>query len=158
MKLFAKLDTYAGAQPIDHWAKRIATHTCYDRLRRQRVRPEFNFAELGLDEAEFLERALSGDPEPAGDAGREAASGLLERLFESLNPREQIAVRLLDIDQLSVQECCNQTGWSASKVKVTALRGRRKLKAALERLEAGRRGDLAAPVRRRGDPDPLSQR
>jgi RNA polymerase sigma-70 factor (ECF subfamily) len=136
MKVFAKLDRFSGKEPIAHWVSRIAVNTCFDRLRRQRVRPVMNFAELDLDEAEFLERALSESASAPSDASPEAAGELLEKLFASLNPREETVIRLLDLHEFSVQETCNQTGWGASKVKVTAMRARRKLKAALQRLES----------------------
>jgi len=38
MKVFTKIDQYAGAQPFPHWVSRIAMNTCYDRLRRHKVR------------------------------------------------------------------------------------------------------------------------
>jgi DNA-directed RNA polymerase specialized sigma24 family protein len=42
---------------------------------------------------------------------------------------------LLDLEQRSVQDVCNHTGWGASKVKVTAMRARRKLAEQMQRLE-----------------------
>mgnify|MGYP001818050041 CR=1 FL=1 len=136
MKLFAKMDSYAGKQPIAHWASRIAINTCYDRLRRQKVRPVQNFAELDLDEAEFLERALHGQEETStSPEATETATELLEKLLATLNPRERIVIRMLDLEEKTIQETCNLTGWGASKVKVTAHRARRKLRATLARLE-----------------------
>ena len=69
------------------------------------------------------------------DTSPESAGELIEKLLQSLNPREQMAIRLLDLEERSVQEVCDLTGWGASKVKVTAMRARRKLTKALERLE-----------------------
>jgi len=135
MKIFSKIENYAGKQPITHWASRIAVNTCYDRLRRQKVRPVHNFAELDLDESEFLDWALTGEPENSA-ADDEPAAELLEKLLATLNAREQMVIRLLDLDEMTIQETCNLTGWGASKVKVTAFRARRKLRQALERLEA----------------------
>ena len=135
MKTFAKIDQYAGKQPLSHWFSRIATNTCYDRLRRQKIRPVYNFAELDIDEAEFLERALTDESGPSETDG-ESAAELVEKLLSTLNPREQTVIRLLDLDENSVRETCNLTGWSASKVKVTAHRARRKLRQALMRIEA----------------------
>lgn len=44
-------------------------------------------------------------------------------------------IRLLDLEERSVQDVCNHTGWGASKVKVTAMRARRKLTEQMLRLE-----------------------
>ena len=56
-------------------------------------------------------------------------------MIATLAPREQIVIRLLDLEQQSVQDVCNHTGWGASKVKVTAMRARRKLAEQMQRLE-----------------------
>jgi len=36
MKVFAKLDDYAGAVPLEHWVSRIAVNTCINQLRAER--------------------------------------------------------------------------------------------------------------------------
>src|SRR5436190_18529720 len=63
MKMFARIDSYRGDQPFPHWVARIAVNTCYDRLRRQKSRPEVRFADLSEDESAFLESTFSGPPE-----------------------------------------------------------------------------------------------
>jgi RNA polymerase sigma-70 factor (ECF subfamily) len=60
---------------------------------------------------------------------------LLDRLIATLNPREQIVIRLLDLEQRSVENACELTGWGTSKVKVTAMRARRKLAEQMQRIE-----------------------
>ena len=137
MKMFSRLRQYSGKQPFEHWVSRIALNTCYDRLRRQRTRKVASFSELGAEEADFLDRALLGDrdqPLPR-EGGRDLALELLNKLFQSLKPREQMIVRMLDLEEKSVAEVCELTGWGASRVRVTAMRGRRKLSAALAHLE-----------------------
>ncbi len=136
MKMFARIETYRGEQPFPHWVSRIAVNTCYDRLRRQRVRPEIRFADLTKEEALFLEQT-SGHTlnEPA--ASDTDGSEVVEKLLATLNPTEQTVLRMLDLEQRSVQEIADLTGWGASKIKVTAMRARRKLNETLKRLESG---------------------
>ena len=133
MKMFSKLDQYRGPQPFHHWVCRIATNTCLDLLRRQKVRPEVRFSDLSEAEQYFLSAATH---EIADETARLPSEGreIVDKLLGSLKPNQQLVVRLLDIECQSVREICNQTGWSASKVKVTALRARRKLAEVLERL------------------------
>ena len=137
MKTFARIDSFRGDQPFPHWVARIAVNACYDRLRRQKVRPEVRFADLSEDEVAFLENSLSGpdgnEVEPAVREGSE----VVHKLLETLNPTEQMVLRLLDLEQKSVREITGLTGWGASKVKVTAMRARRKLNETLKRLEGG---------------------
>jgi RNA polymerase sigma-70 factor (ECF subfamily) len=135
MKIFAKLDRFRGDQPFPHWVARLAVNTCYDKLRQQRVRPEFRFADLSEDEAAFVESTLTAaSPEAAGAPGRDG-SEVVEKLLATLNPVEQMVLRMLDLEQKSVKEIVELTGWTASKIKVAAMRARRKLAETLKRLE-----------------------
>jgi len=44
-------------------------------------------------------------------------------------------VQWLYLEEKSVAEICDLTGWKASKIKVTAFRARQKLASAVQRLE-----------------------
>lgn len=135
MKIFLKIEQYSGPQPFDHWVSRIAVTTCYDWLRKRKARPLVSYSDLSEAERKIITRTLK--TEDAGQSGsrRELFSGLLDKLISSLKPREQIVIRLLDLEELSVKEVTELTGWGASKVKVTAMRARRKLADQLQRLE-----------------------
>lgn len=145
MKMFSKIDQFKNQQPFDHWVARIALNTCYDRLRHQRSRPLFSFSDLSVEQSEFLEATLSASSIPAANTSTsgELARELLQKLIATLKPREQIVIRLLDLEEHSVRETCELTGWGASKVKVTAMRARKKLTGALERLETSAAPPLA---------------
>ena len=143
MKVFTRIGQFDGRSPLENWVSRIALNTCYDRLRHQRTRSRvISYSDLDIEESAFLERAL-GEQRAAAEAdssaAHEPAAELIEKLLQSLAPREQIAIRLLDLEERSVREVCEITGWGASKVKVTAMRARRKLTTALERLERDHR-------------------
>ena len=75
-------------------------------------------------------------PRKFAEMGGELAKELLETLLATLTHNEQVVIRLLDLQEKSILETCELTGWGASKVKVTAMRARRKLKRALTRLES----------------------
>jgi len=137
MKVFSRLETWRGDQPFPHWVARITVNACYDRLRRQKTRPEVRFADLSEDEAAFLENTFTGS-EPAEAPRDTDGSEVVEKLLATLNATEQTVLRLLDMEQKSVQEICALTGWGASKIKVTAMRARRKLNETLKRLESSR--------------------
>lgn len=140
MKVFSRLETWRGEQPFPHWVARIAVNTCYDRLRRQKSRPEVRFADLNEEEAAFLESTFTGAGSGEGTAAPQDSDGteVVEKLLATLNATEQTVLRLLDMEQKSVQEITDLTGWGASKVKVTAMRARRKLNETLKRLESNR--------------------
>lgn len=134
IKIFAKLGQFAGRQPFEHWVSRIALNTCHDWLRRIAARPLVSYSDLAESEREILGRTLADDAPPPDDPPA-LLHDLLDRLIAALNPREQIVIRLLDLEQHSVENVCNLTGWGASKVKVTAMRARRKLAGQMQKLE-----------------------
>lgn len=135
MKMFSRLHQYSHRQPFEHWVSRIALNTCYDRLRRQRTRRLVTYNELGTEEVAFLENSLRAPRTTPTEGGHQLGRELLEKLFTALKPREQMVVRLLDLEEKSVADVCSLTGWGASRVRVTAMRARRKLAEALQRLE-----------------------
>lgn len=134
MKMFSRLDQFRGEQPFAHWLARIATNCCIDLLRKQRVRPEVRFADLSHEEEAFLTACHQDESESAPTPSPDGME-LVDTLLGSLKPDQQLVVRLLDVEQKSVKEICNHTGWTASKVKVTAMRTRRKLAKVLQHLK-----------------------
>lgn len=138
MKVFSRIETWRGEHPFPHWVARIAVNTCYDRLRRQKSRPEVRFADLNEEEAAFLESTFTGEDHSDHSPRDSDGTEVVEKLLSTLNATEQTVLRLLDMEQKSVLEITTLTGWGASKVKVTAMRARRKLNETLKRLESTR--------------------
>ena len=136
LKIFLKIDQYRGPQPFNHWVSRIAVTTCYDWLRKHRARPLVTYSDLSEAEVEIIEKGRQTTTMGTSDTERELFSGLLDKLIATLNPREQIVIRLLDLEERPVREIADLTGWGASKIKVTAMRARRKLAEHLQQLES----------------------
>lgn len=136
-KIFLKLDRYAGKNEFHHWVSRIAINTCYDWLRKKKSRPLSSFSDLGKNEERLIVRTLAGEA-PGNDDSLDEIRRILDRLISSLKPREQIVIRLLDLEENSVHDVCELTGWGESKVKVTAMRARGKL---ADMLKPGKRRD-----------------
>ena len=134
LKMFTRLKQYSGEKAFDHWVSKIALHTCYDKLRKLNRRKVMCYAELDTEEARFL---FPTDPfdEPALEGSPGLARELLDRLLAHLNPRETMIIRLLDLEEKSVNEVCALIEWKPSRVRVTAMRARRKLGALLQQLE-----------------------
>jgi RNA polymerase sigma-70 factor (ECF subfamily) len=134
LKMFTRLDQYKGAVAFTHWVSRIAVTTCIDQLRAQKRRPEFRWADLSEKETDVLDSVLTSDSEvPANDAL--AAHELVTKLLGQLKPADRLVVQLLDLEQRSVAEISELTGWNPSLVKVRAFRARGKLKKLFEELE-----------------------
>lgn len=128
-KLFARLNQYQerGGVPFEHWVSRLAVRTCLDALRAERRRPELRWSDLPEEQSAWLEFMVmdeSAPPDTAPDLVRE----LLERLLSQLLPDDRLVISLLDLEEKSVKEIAQLTGWSIPLVKVRAFRARGKLR------------------------------
>ncbi len=134
LKMFTRLSQYQGAVPFPHWVSRIAVTTCIDHLRAQKRRPEFRWADLSETEAEVLDNVLTNTNDvPANDAM--ASHELVHKLLGQLKPDDQTVIRMLDLEQKTIAEISQLTGWNQSLIKVRAFRARRKLQKLFQELQ-----------------------
>ncbi len=129
VKLFGRLDRYeeqAGV-PFTHWVSRLAVRTCLDALRAERRRPELRCSDLGEEENRWLEFLLT-EAAPVPEAPDFSAAELVERLLARLSAEDRLVIRLLDLEEKSVAEISQLTGWSRPAVKVRAFRARLRLR------------------------------
>jgi RNA polymerase sigma-70 factor, ECF subfamily len=126
IKAFHKLAGFRGDAPFEHWLMRLAVHTCYDFLRRHQRNREFAFSELTEPETDWLDRFVT-QPESASE-NAEAARQLVERILEQLSAPARLIITLLEIEDRSVKEIAQLTGWSVPLVKVRAFRARAEMR------------------------------
>ncbi|MGY8672947.1 MAG: RNA polymerase sigma factor, partial [Verrucomicrobiia bacterium] len=132
IKAFQKLGTFRGEAPFEHWLMRLTTRTCFDFLRRHQKNREHPLAELSEDENNWLER-FAASPEST-QTDEDAARQLVAEILESLPPEDQLVITLQEIEEKSVREIAELTGWSESKVKVRAFRARSQMRKILGRI------------------------
>jgi len=133
MKVFTKMDQFSGAVPLEHWVPRIAVNTCLKAMRYERVRPEIRLSDLTEEEEQVVQRLASTQddlPETVDAMSRE----LLDRLLAMLSAEDRLVVTLLNLEQKTVAQVRQVTGWSTPLVKVRAFRARQKMKRLLEQL------------------------
>lgn len=135
LKLFARLGRYTPRAdvPFAHWVARLSVRTCRDILRAERRRPELRWSDLTAEQRNWLE-FLRSETSPAPDAPDLAAADLVEHLLGQMSPADRWVIRLLDLEQKTVLEASQLTGWSRSGVKVRAFRARRRLRKLAEAL------------------------
>lgn len=133
LKAYERLPGFRFEAPFEHWLMRIATHTCFDFLRRHQRRREDSFTDLGDEERDWLERFRT-DPDTAGEDA-DAARALVGRLLDALSPKDRLVITLLEIEERSVKEIAALTGWSVPLVKVRAFRARSAMRRALLKLK-----------------------
>lgn len=129
VKLFARLDRYEAQAgiPFEHWVSRLTVRTCLDALRAERRRPELRCSDLGDEESQWLEFLLNAAAPPPETPDTSAAEAV-EHLLAQLSPDDRWVIRLLDLEQKSVAEISQLTGWSRPAVKVRAFRARHRLR------------------------------
>ena len=139
MKLFAKLDGFSGAVPLEHWVSRITINTCLNQLAAEKARPELRWADLSEEQAQALE-AVTATPEELDPSQNLAARELVEKLLAQLAPADRLVLTLLHLEGRSVEEVRQITGWNVPVIKVRAFRARRKLRKCFEKLTEERVG------------------
>ncbi len=132
IKAFQKLAGFRGEAPFEHWLMRLAVRTCYDFLRAHQRSRETAFTELSKPETDWLDQYVV---EPgAADEHAEAARQLIERILGRLSPSARLVITLLEIEERTVKEIADMTGWSVPLVKVRAFRARAEMRKILEKI------------------------
>ena len=144
LQAFTQLGSYEGRGSMEGWLTRITTNTCLNLLRSSKRGPELTVSDLTEDETNWLDNKLS-------DAARErhqsserslVAADLAGRVLQTLAPDDQLVLTLIDGEDASVKDVVKLTGWSESKVKVQAFRARRRMREAVEKLLARKKGSV----------------
>jgi RNA polymerase sigma-70 factor (ECF subfamily) len=132
IKAFQKLDGFRGEAPFEHWLMRLAVRTCYDFLRSHQRNRETAFTELTESETDWLDRFVVEPDSASEDA--EAARQLVDKVLSRLSPPARLVITLLEIEEKSVKEIAEITGWSAPLVKVRAFRARAEMRKILLKM------------------------
>ena len=132
IKAFQKLSSFRGDAPFEHWLMRMAVRTCYDFLRAHQRNRESAFSEISEPENDWLER-FAAAPESVSE-NADAAKQLVGRVLAEMSPAGRLIITLLEIEDRSVKEISELTGWSVPLVKVRAFRARAEMRKILTRL------------------------
>lgn len=118
--------TFEAGRPFKPWLGTIASRRCIDLLRRrsQRMRHELESEGAEAD-------AIHGDYGPEENASRERESNHLHQAVAALPERQREAVRLLRLNELSLNEASAASDQSVGSLKVACHRAIRSLHAAL---------------------------
>ncbi|MBI4764105.1 MAG: RNA polymerase sigma factor [Deltaproteobacteria bacterium] len=125
IKIYNKLRTYKNDAPFEHWLSRITVNACYDALRKKKLTMVNTSVmyNLTFDIAD----SSSEDRQTA-----EEAYYILSRGLAKLKAPERLVITLLELEEKSIREVAELTGWSETNVKVRAFRARKALRKILE--------------------------
>ena len=137
LKAFSKLSSFRGESPFEHWLMRLAVRTCYDYLRAHQRNREQVLAEITEEEVQWLEKVTSTS-DPDAEQNATAARLIVHKLMEHLSPESRLIIQLLEIEEKSLKEISQLTGWSIPMIKVRAFRARAAMRKMLTKLERDR--------------------
>ena len=133
-KVYFELKDFRGRYDFSlaSWLGRITTNACLDTLRTQKRKPENLHCELSQSETDFL---LAN----ALQAGQSAEKfhierDLVEKLLSHLKAEDRAILQMLDVEEMSVSEVAELTGWSNSKIKIRVHRARNALRKILRKF------------------------
>jgi RNA polymerase sigma-70 factor (ECF subfamily) len=146
LKTFTQLESFEARGSLEGWITRIATNTCLNMIRGSKRRPELTISDLTEDENNWLDNKLANVATERYRSSERSmiAADLADRVLRTLSPDDQLVLTLMDGEELSVNDVVKLTGWSESKVKVTAFRARRRMRKAVEKL-LGRKAGTKQP-------------
>lgn len=117
--------SYRGDAKVTTWLHRIVVNACLDRVRRQQARPT----------VAFPEREGPGEPVDPRDAlGERETAVEIETALGALPYDQRVAIVLVDIHGLPIDEAAAVLGVPAGTVKSRCSRGRARLALSLGHL------------------------
>jgi RNA polymerase sigma-70 factor (ECF subfamily) len=142
LKAFTELGSYEGRGSMEGWLTRITTNTCLNLLRSSKRRPELTVSDLTEDQSDWLDKNLIDAATERHQSTERSlvAADLAGRVLQAMPADDQLVLTMIDGEDASVKDVAAMTGWSESKVKTQAFRARRRMREAVEKLLAGRKG------------------
>jgi RNA polymerase sigma-70 factor (ECF subfamily) len=135
IKVMQKLAQFSGKVPLEHWVSRIAINTCINQIQAEKARPELREADLSEEQAAVVRNLAATTNELAPDQSF-ASRQLVEHLMNALKPAERLVIDLLYLQERTVADIQEITGWSGALVKVRAFRARQKMKKIMSTISA----------------------
>lgn len=120
VQAFRKLDTFRGEAAFGTWLHRILTRCCLSYLRQNKT---------WTQALEIRDTHQSVANQGMRDLEQEDIQSQVRQSLAQLPAKERLTLQLYYLDELSVREICEQTGWSTPNVKVLLHRGRKHFRA-----------------------------
>ena len=137
LKVFEKLDQYRGEVPFMNWVSRIAVNHSLNAIRSQKARPEWRMADLPAEQETALEQGSMDTRQPQPGHAM-ASQELVDKILATLAPEDCVLIRMLDLEERSIAEVQQTTGWTAAYIRLRAFRARQKLNRRFGRFKKGK--------------------
>jgi RNA polymerase sigma-70 factor, ECF subfamily len=133
-KTYVELARFRGLHELSlaSWISRITTNACFDTLRTEKRKPENLCCDLTDGEIETL--AAVTEPQANDAESLLLNRDLAEKLLSRVAADDRALLQMLYVEEMSVAEIADTTGWSQSKVKIRAWRSRNTLRRVLRKF------------------------
>jgi len=127
VEVYLSLANYGQKSPFSHWLSRIATRVGYRYWKLQQRKKRIDTVPLQDWDQLSIVSPQNLDPNEAAE--------LVHRLLGLLSPRDRLILTLRYLEECSVAEAAERTGWTKTMVKVQTWRARGKLKMLIEQKQ-----------------------
>jgi RNA polymerase sigma-70 factor (ECF subfamily) len=123
---FNKLDTYVGKAKFSTWFFRIVINESLKMMKREGAERDWNKAS-----AEAVSESL---PQALDLLDEDQQKYYIHMALKEIGPKEALALNLFYLQENSLAEVCEVTGWSLANSKVILYRARRRMYMELDRI------------------------
>jgi RNA polymerase sigma factor (sigma-70 family) len=131
LQLFKTLHRYDFSRPLENWVSRLTLNLCLNALRARSRRPECRWSDLPEDAQRAAETLLQ---QPDTGSNPKESRELVFHLLQTLEPKDRMIITLLHLEERSLWEISELTGWSSAAIKVRAFRARHRLRKTMQQL------------------------
>lgn len=119
VQAYISIRSFKQKSPFSHWLSRIATRVGYRYWKKKSRQAQQNTVSLQDWDAQISEPLDKSLPTKSAE--------LLEKILDSLSPSDRLVITLRYIEEYSIQDTADLTGWSISKVKVQSWRAKKRI-------------------------------
>lgn len=133
-KVFFELKDFRGQHDFSlaSWLGKIATNTCLNTLRTKKCKAESQLSDLSRAAMDALFTNVERNGSDAEKCLVER--DLAEKLLSNLGREDRALLQMLYVEEKSISEVSQMTGWSVSNVKVRSFRARNALRKLLRKF------------------------
>lgn len=126
IKAYENLSKFRFQSKFSTWLYRIVVNLAFRQLKKIKKQEEGYFSTVNDN--------YSDEPDGFDSLNNTDRTYYINKVLEILSPKESLALRLFYLNEYSIEEVNNITGWSASNTKVILHRARKNFYSALSEL------------------------
>jgi RNA polymerase sigma-70 factor, ECF subfamily len=134
LNVYRGISSFRGAAKVSTWISRITINVCLGMLRKSKNRQYF---ELEDDSAGDLPADPTPFIDPLAHTSMEELKALVRDVFNRMTGKQEIVVRLHDMEGLTIQEIAEIIGCPVGTIKSRLFYGRQEFKAIFNSLMNG---------------------